>query len=336
MKTKPSRLYLVAFLIISSLKGPASAQQVDYSVVSVPEESGTDFTQITTNKDYVCMPEVKRNSNANRIDWFSNRIIDVSRDGEHIAYLSWRNNTSNIFIKALDQQGSSTQRTNRMHVVDFAYSPDGQYICFSETRGGTNQIFQTSAANGYVCRQITSGNQDYSPVYSPDMKSIFFARKENLGVSIWSYNTANQFMSSYTTGMNPYPINDETAFVCARPNAAGRSEIWKINYTTGVEECLVSDPMRSFTTPSVSPDGEWLLFVGSSQINAGAFNYLNTDLFVCRIDGTGLTQLTYHAADDLSPAWSRDGRYIYFVSQRGDAAGTANIWRIGFNFLTPQ
>ena len=28
-------------------------------------------------------------------------------------------------------------------------------------------------------------------------------------------------------------------------------------------------------------------------------------------------QLTYHAADDLSPVWGRDGRYIYFVSQRG-------------------
>lgn len=32
------------------------AQQVDYSVVSVQEESGTEFTKITTVGDYVCMP----------------------------------------------------------------------------------------------------------------------------------------------------------------------------------------------------------------------------------------------------------------------------------------
>ncbi|MDE7118663.1 MAG: hypothetical protein K2O61_08520 [Bacteroidaceae bacterium] len=35
--------------------------QVDYSVVQVNEESGINFTQITTDNDYVCMPEVKRN-----------------------------------------------------------------------------------------------------------------------------------------------------------------------------------------------------------------------------------------------------------------------------------
>lgn len=30
-----------------------SAQQVDYSVVSVPEESGTDFMKMTKDGDYV-------------------------------------------------------------------------------------------------------------------------------------------------------------------------------------------------------------------------------------------------------------------------------------------
>lgn len=39
--------------------------------------------------------------------------------------------------------------------------------------------------------------------------------------------------------------------------------------------------------------------------------YPNTDIFVCHIDGSNLTQITYHAADDLSPVWSKDGKYIY-------------------------
>ena len=54
------------------------------------------------------------------------------------------------------------------------------------------------------------------------------------------------------------------------------------------------------------------------------------NLFVAHLDGTGLMQLTSHAADDLSPMWSRDGCYIYFVSQRGSATGTANVWRMTF------
>ncbi|EKC71397.1 hypothetical protein OBE_03414, partial [human gut metagenome] len=40
--------------------------------------------------------------------------------------------------------------------------------------------------------------------------------------------------------------------------------------------------------------------------------------------------ITYHAADDLSPVWSKDGKYIYFVSQRGSGTQTANVWRIPF------
>lgn len=306
------------------------AQQVDYSVVSVPEESGNQFIQITSDADRVCLPIVNRKSN--RIDWLSNRILDVSVDGQHLAYLSARNNTTNIFIKDLSKQGSSIQRTNRTAVLDFAYSPDGKYICFSETRGNTNQIFRTDAKDGYVCRQITNGNQDYSPVYSADMKQIFFARMEMKNVSIWSYNVENNFLSTFTNGMNPYPLQSEPAYVCTRLNAAGKSEIWKINYETGTEECIISDPQRSFTSPVISPDGQWVLFVGSNTIVSGTFTYMNTDIFVARLDGTGMAQLTYHAADDLSPVWSRDGRYIYFVSQRGSANGTANVWRMNFNY----
>ena len=153
------------------------------------------------------------------------------------------------------------------------------------------------------------------------MQLIFFARQEMNGVSIWSYNIQNNFLSNYSSGMNPCPIKGESAFLCTRMNGAGKSEIWKINYETGVEECIISDPQRSFTTPTLSPDGQWILFVGNSKIDGGSFTYLNTDIFVCKTDGTRFSQITYHAADDLSPVWSKDGKYIYFISQRGDKTG---------------
>ncbi len=326
---KGSIFYCGTLLLLCLATANAQAQKVDYSVVYVPEESGTEFTQISLETDYVCMPEVRRN--AQGINWFSNRILDISKDGSQIAYLSFRNSTTNIFIKDLAKQGSSIQKTNRTAVLDFSYSPDGQQIVFSEARGKTNQIFQTSADKGFVCRQITMGNQDYSPIYSDDMNLIFFARQENNGTGIWSYDMKNNFLANYSQGLNPYPVKGEKAFVCVRPNSAGNSEIWKINYDTGVEECIVSHPDHNFTSPVISPDGQWLLFVGSTKIETGSFTYYNTDLFVARMDGTGFSQLTYHAADDLSPVWSKDGRYIYFISQRGSNEGKANIWRMTFN-----
>ena len=307
------------------------AQKVDYSVVSVPEEYGIDFTMITSANDYVCMPIVNRNRN--NITWLTNKIIDVSPDGQNIAYLSYRNNTSNIFVKDVLKKGTSIQRTNRKSVLDFSYSPDGQFLIFSETVGKTNVIFQTSTSGGFICRQITTGNKDYSPIYSTDQKLIFFARQETGSTGIWSYNINDNYVSNYTSGMNPCQIPNSDVLLCVRTNGYGKGEIWKINLSTGVEECVLTDMDKSFSTPVLSPDGEWILIVGSTPIYSKNMTYWNTDIYACRIDGTRLSQLTYHAADDLSPEWSSDGKYIYFISQRGSQDGTANIWRMTFQVL---
>lgn len=315
-------------LFLAAMAAPAFAQNVDYSVVYVPQESGIQFTRITSDNDQVCMPIVKRTSSG--VNWLTNRILDVSVDNTRLAYLSARSNMTNIFIKDIRQQGSSRQRTNRQSVLDFCYSPDGKKLVFSEQSGKLNQIFQTDAESGYVCRQITSGNRDYSPIYSKDKSQIFFARQENNGVNIWSYNVDNNFLSNYTRGMNPYPLKDGKSVLCSRAGTDGRGEIWRIDYTTGIEECIVSDPRKSFTTPAVSPNGEWILMVGSSEIATADFTYWNTDIYVCRTDGSRLTQLTYHAADDLSPVWSRDGGFIFFISQRGSTTATANVWMMNF------
>lgn len=92
-----NKIWLLALALSAS--SVACAQTVDYSVVSVPEETGADFMKITKPSDYVCMPEVKRFGS--KISWLTNRIIDISKDGNSVAFLSFRNDKTNIFIKDL-------------------------------------------------------------------------------------------------------------------------------------------------------------------------------------------------------------------------------------------
>ncbi len=319
MKTK-GLLFIFLFLSLS-----LSSQTVDYSVVSVPEETGLELVKITSENDNVAMPLVRRIRTG--INWTANRVLDVSKDGKRLAFISSRGEATNIFVREISGAGSSTQRTNRTGVTGFSYSPDGKSIVFSETIGKNSQIFQTDAEQGFVCRQITSGNLDYAPVYTDDMSSVFFARQENRGFSLWSYDLQNHYLSSYSSGLTPCYIGDNT-LVCTRINAEGRGEIWKIDYSSGIEECIISDRNISFSTPLISPNGKWLVFVGGSSLEAKGRVYYNTDIYVCQLNGEYLMQLTYHAADDISPVWSVDGKYIYFISQRGSAEAVANVWRL--------
>ena len=87
---------------------------------------------------------------------------------------------------------------------------------------------------------------------------------------------------------------------------------------------------RWFITPSLSPDGKWILLAGNTIPN-GNMDEENVDIYVVKVDGTNLTQLTYHKGHDICPVWSADGKYIYFLSQRGTEEGNYNIWKMNFN-----
>lgn len=318
-------------LIVVCLLPPAlRAQTVDYSLVSVGEEAGLDFKKVTSDNDCVLMPSVRRF--VGNVSWDPRTVISVFAGGNKLAYLSQRDKSTNVFVKNMDAAGISAQRTKRSNVLDFTLSPDEKKIVFSEQNGKYTRLFITDSENGYICRQVTDGEYDSSPIFSNDMRHIFFGRLEGNGNSgIWCYSLSDNSLSNIVVGFSPFPLKGAEELICARKSRDGRSEIWKINITTGIEECIVSSSERSFSSPSVSPDGKWILMVGDNSLVTGRnTSYKNTDLFVCRIDGTDLTQLTYHAADDLSPVWSPDGRFIYFVSRRGSSTGTANVWRIPF------
>ena len=51
-------------------------------------------------------------------------------------------------------------------------------------------------------------------------------------------------------------------------------------------------------------------------------------IYTVKLDGTRLTQLTFHGGHDVSPIWAPDGKFIFFLAQRANEKGEYNIWKM--------
>lgn len=339
------KLFVLMACALAALCCDAKKIKFDYSLVFVPEEGGVKFEKITDDADCVAdyhgsgdKPNIVRlasgifgSKKTTSLDWWVIPQIALSPDGKRIGYINEKNGTTNIMIKSSSKGGASVQRTFRTNVEGFSWSPDGKTLCFTEVRGGHHGIYLVDAEQGTVVRQISNGtDNDFGGIITRGGNTIFFHRGEGYAsYSLWSYDRKTNLFSNYSRGMTACPIpNDPNSIYCARFTTNKESEIWRVNFKTGVEEVILTQPGKSYSSPQLSPDGRWLLVTGSSKSEKEGI--ANTDIFVVRTDGTQLTQLTYHPGNDLSPVWSPDGRSIFFLSQRGSADKVYNVWRMDF------
>jgi len=77
---------------------------------------------------------------------------------------------------------------------------------------------------------------------------------------------------------------------------------------TGAPEPIFDEP-NTFTTPAVSPNGEWLAFV---SYDSGA------DLYVSRLDGSELRALSSGENHTRNPTWTPDSSRVVFEGTRYD------------------
>lgn len=260
--------------------------------------------------------------------WSTFRLLALSPDGNDLAYISVKDKAGNVMIRRAAGMSTATQRTFRS-VMGVTWGCDDK-LYFSDISSGSynSKIFATNARAGSVMQQMTNSGNDDDPVLSPDGKTLFFSRLEVGGPSIWSLNLETGALTSCARGFGACPIDNER-FLCVRNSQTGQSEIWLVDFNKGQETLVLSDPERGFTNPSLSPDGQWIVCEGSSKSSIS--KKFNLDIFAVRIDGTRFTQLTYHPAMDCCPVFSKDGKNIYFLSNRSQRKSDyCDIWSMKF------
>ncbi|HEV7347935.1 S9 family peptidase [Telluribacter sp.] len=81
--------------------------------------------------------------------------------------------------------------------------------------------------------------------------------------------------------------------------------------------------LKNISSPQVSPEGKWVAYVVSTVDSAK--NKRNADLWMISWDGKENIQLTHSPDGESQPRWSPDGKFLSFVSSRGDL-DQSQIW----------
>ncbi len=326
-KMNKAILYSIVLFFFVFLYSCGPAQGVDYKVVSVPEEGGMRFVKYTEEHENVMGPLTVLNENG-KLLWYAAPLISISPNGEKLAYIASGNNFTNLYIKNISGGKAVVQRTFNRNINDMNFSPDGKSIAFTAAKGNDQNVYLINADEGAAVQQIvaTTANE-LGPSFSKEGEMLFFTKEELGRFYVWSVNLTTALQTQYSEGFTPVMDPSGKFLVVTRNSKDGsRGEIWTIDLTKGTETQIMSDPVKGFSSPAISPDGQKIICVGSTEKESNRTQ--NLDLYMFNIDGTGLKQLTFHEGNDVSPQWSPDGNSIFFLSQRGNEAGKFNIWKV--------
>jgi TolB protein len=213
------------------------------------------------------------------------RNVDFPR--EQIVYTTRR--PANWHLYLFEGKSSPEQITDDPALdYDATFSPDGRWVVFCSERSGSPHLYAIDLTHPGRPKQLTRGHfMEAAPAFRPDGKALLFVSDRNGNADIFT--------------MPFYP--DDAA---AGDEATNISKNWAADFR-----------------PAVSPDGKTIAF-SSNRDTSEPSEWNRTEVYVMSLDGANVRRLTTSRAMSGSPAWSRDGRTIYFYSDRD--GGSFRIW----------
>lgn len=244
-----------------------------------------------------------------------------SPDGSRIAFVHMRN------IMVVPTEGGEIQRLTQEHVRVMgspAWAADGQSIVFASIDGEQPSLRRVPASGGVATQIREAGNLAWSPTIA---RRGFRLACEVLSITrsidqIDLYPSGQKARALVTTvsGENGGPqISPDGEKLVFQSDRAGGWDIW-------VSDQDGQNPVRMTAigtagAPHWSPDGKEIAF----EVGLGRDDREPRAVFLVNASGGAPRPLVQDNFSNRAPRWSRDGKWIYFASNR---SGGWQVWQI--------
>jgi len=206
-------------------------------------------------------------------------------------------------------------------------SPDGKMVVYTSftSAGRSDLLVQRAGGRNAINLTRDTPGKHRHPAFSPDGERIAFS-SDREGGGIFVMGALGESLVRVTDfGSRPAWSPDGGRIVFETDNWAdptGRnppSELWIVDVKTREKHKLYEGDA---VQPAWSPNGQRIAFWALPK--AGG----QRDLWTISAMGGTPRAVTRDAALDFNPAWSPDGKYLYFSSNRG---GSINVWRVAID-----
>jgi Tol biopolymer transport system component len=213
-----------------------------------------------------------------------------------------------------------TQDTHGSAAMTLMWSPDGKYIAFEPIR---DRMARVAASGGpvefeAVYPKIGVPSRDYRRVAYVE-PSLAWRRSQ----AVWRLKLAHaggkvvseaRILVSATDDDSAQLSPDEHQLVF-QSMRSGINQLWRSN-SDGSDPLQLTFVESGYSgTPRWSPDGKWVAF----DYRLGAHG----QIYLVDSEGRNLHALTSGNYENCVPSWSRDGKAVYFASNR---TGESQVW----------
>ncbi len=245
----------------------------------------------------------QRLTNERGTDWYPS----FSPDGQTIVFSSQRGGNFDIYL--MDLNGENIQQLTRSHGANYApaFSPDGMQIVFTSTYGAKDEqnIWLMNADGSHPTQLTFSPYDDIDPMWSPDGRQISFASNRSGSTELFVMDTDGTNVRQLTNGVNIGGRNDwspDGRYLIFYAGPPSDKDIYMVavecaNLPQGCDPSLLRQMTRGGNNkgPSFSPDGQWIVYASGADGD--------NEIFVMRLDGSEVYQLTFNHRPDWQPRW---------------------------------